>query len=64
MIQLKLEPKLPKDLLIQVEKLSQQGLSLGEIASRFGVSTEVLQQSINSVRQKIDKLMEEIFKNE
>jgi hypothetical protein len=61
---LKFEPELPKDLLIQVEKLSQQGLSLREIAGRFGVSIEVLQESIDSVRQQIDKLMEEIFKDE
>jgi len=62
--QLQFEPKLPKDFPSQVDKLRQQGLSLDEIAARFGISVEVLQESIESVRQQIDKLMEEVFKDE
>ena len=64
MNQLQFELKLPKDLPMQVDKLRQQGLSLDKIAARFGISVEVLQESIESVRQQIDKLMEEVFKDE
>ena len=52
----------PPDFLFRVRKLREDGLSLIDIAAKFGVSSQYLQDAINQEQGEIDVLIGEMFK--
>jgi len=56
--------KLPRDFLFRVKKLSEEGWSFADIATKFGVSAQSLQKAINQRQGEINTLIGEMFKDD
>jgi len=55
---------LPRDFLFRVKKLEEEGRSIADIAAKFKVSAQSLQEAINQRQGEIDVLIGEVFKGD